>query len=149
VLKRAAYVITGFNKSVGKSSVCDYLKRAAYVITTGFNKSVEKVRVCLLQDKPAGTAVWRAGWLAMKCLEVEFSAKRNATLYTPLLGRPVTTGRVCMVALRWQSLWHTKEVCGFKLPSYMVRALGTSWDKGVRRILLVTLWPGPLAVGFA
>ena len=34
-------------------------------------------------------------------------------LCTPLLGLPVNTGRVCMVALRWQSLKHTKEVCGF------------------------------------
>jgi hypothetical protein len=29
---------------------------------------------------------------------------RDACFYTPLLGRPVTTDRVCMVALRWQSL---------------------------------------------
>ena len=38
---------------------------------------------------------------------------------------------------------------GFNSQAILARALGTSWDRGVRRISLVRLRLGPPAVGFA
>ena len=55
-------------------------------------------------------------------------------LCSPLLGRPVNTGRVCVVELRWQPLQHTEEVCGFNSHAFLVRALGTSWWRGAWRV---------------
>jgi hypothetical protein len=50
------------------------------------------------QQLQLARVVWRL------CLHILDSLIRDGHFDTPLLGRPVNTGRVCMVALRWQSL---------------------------------------------
>jgi hypothetical protein len=97
-LQQSMVIITGKQQSSVE------LTAAPAVLSCLLWSAADKYPAHVQQCAAAGQQVQLA-WVVWRLyLHILDSLIRDGHFDTPLLGWPVNTGRVCMVALRWQSL---------------------------------------------